>query len=392
MSEYQYYEFRAIDRSLSSRELTELRALSSRAQITPVSFINTYEWGNFKGNPLKLMEKYFDAFVYVANWGTREFMLRIPAHLCDLKVMQCYLSGSAVTVAAKNDNLILQCRTEDEPEDWDSGEGWMASLMPLRAELMQGAFRCLYLAWLLAAQSGELEDEELEPVVPPGLRSLSAALQSFADFMRIDPDLIEAAAIESRPLPDKASSKEDLQAWISALSESEKNRALLEMLQGDNPLFRMELLRRFHTDISHRQGLQPPARTLRTVEALLSAGQRISAERQRRAAERRAAEEARKKQEEAAARAKHLEQLQGREPSLWQRVGDLVQTSKPREYDLAIAILADLRDLAALAGQTEKFNSRFSQLRQRYSTRPSFQQRLIKAGFGKPQAQGQSSS
>ena len=138
MSEYQYYEFRAIDRPLSQRELTELRALSSRAQITPVSFTNTYEWGNFKGNPLELMEKYFDAFVYVANWGTREFMLRIPAHLCDLKVMQSFLAGSAVTVAQKNDNLILQCLTEDEPEDWDSGESWMASLMPLRAELMQG--------------------------------------------------------------------------------------------------------------------------------------------------------------------------------------------------------------------------------------------------------------
>jgi hypothetical protein len=387
MSEYQYYEFRAIDHPLSQRELTEVRALSSRAQITPVSFINTYEWGNFKGNPLKLMEKYFDAFVYVANWGTRQLMLRIPAHLCDLKVMHSYLSGSAVTVAEQNDHLILQCLTEDEPEDWDSGESWMASLLPLRAELMQGDFRCLYLAWLLAAQSGELEGEELEPEVPPGLHSLSAALQSFADFMRIDPDLIEAAAIESSPLTDNASSKGDLQAWISALAESEKNAALLEMLQGDNPLFRMELLRRFHTDISHGQGVQPQARRLRTVEALLSAAQGITAERQRRAAERRVAEEARKKQEAAAARAKHLERLQGRELAVWQRVGDLVQTSKPREYDLAIAILADLRDLAALTGQTEEFKSRFSQLRQRFSTRPSFQQRLIKAGFGNPQAE-----
>ena len=133
MSEYQYYEFSAIDRPLSHSELTELRALSSRAQITSVSFTNTYEWGNFKGNPLKLMEKYFDAFVYVANWGTREFMLRIPAHLCDPAVMHSYLSGSAVTVAQNNDNLILQCLTEDEPEDWDAGESWMASLMPLRA-------------------------------------------------------------------------------------------------------------------------------------------------------------------------------------------------------------------------------------------------------------------
>ena len=41
MSEYQYLEFRAIDRPLSKRELTELGALSSRPQISAVSFVNT---------------------------------------------------------------------------------------------------------------------------------------------------------------------------------------------------------------------------------------------------------------------------------------------------------------------------------------------------------------
>jgi hypothetical protein len=34
MSEFQYYEFRAIDRSLSQREMRELRAISTRAEIT----------------------------------------------------------------------------------------------------------------------------------------------------------------------------------------------------------------------------------------------------------------------------------------------------------------------------------------------------------------------
>jgi hypothetical protein len=74
MSEFQYYEFRAIDRSLAQRETRELRAISTRAEITPTSFVNTYEWGDLKGDPNRFMEKYFDAFVYVANWGTREFM------------------------------------------------------------------------------------------------------------------------------------------------------------------------------------------------------------------------------------------------------------------------------------------------------------------------------
>ncbi|MBM3335361.1 hypothetical protein FJY63_11930 [Candidatus Sumerlaeota bacterium] len=48
MSEYQYYEFQAIDRPLGEREMDQLRALSSRAEITPTSFTNTYNWGGFK--------------------------------------------------------------------------------------------------------------------------------------------------------------------------------------------------------------------------------------------------------------------------------------------------------------------------------------------------------
>jgi len=78
MSEYQYYEFLSIDRPLTADELDELRALSTRATITPVSFTNEYHWGNFKGNPDKLMQRYFDAHVYVANWMTAIFMVRLP--------------------------------------------------------------------------------------------------------------------------------------------------------------------------------------------------------------------------------------------------------------------------------------------------------------------------
>jgi len=70
MSEYQYYEFQAIDRPLSERERGELRACSTRATITSTRFANHYEWGDLKGDPRAWMEKHFDAFLYVANWGT----------------------------------------------------------------------------------------------------------------------------------------------------------------------------------------------------------------------------------------------------------------------------------------------------------------------------------
>ena len=83
MSEYQYYEFLAIDRPLTEDEIAALRMLSTRAAITPVSFTNEYNWGNFKGDPDKLMQHFFDAHVYVANWMTAIFILRVPIEVLD---------------------------------------------------------------------------------------------------------------------------------------------------------------------------------------------------------------------------------------------------------------------------------------------------------------------
>jgi hypothetical protein len=60
MSEYQYYEFLAIARPLTSEGMSALRALSTRAHITPTSFVNEYHWCNFKGNPDDLMKRFFD--------------------------------------------------------------------------------------------------------------------------------------------------------------------------------------------------------------------------------------------------------------------------------------------------------------------------------------------
>ena len=53
MSEYQYYEFLAVDRPLTAAEQAEVRQLSTRARITATSFTNEYHWGDFKGSPTR---------------------------------------------------------------------------------------------------------------------------------------------------------------------------------------------------------------------------------------------------------------------------------------------------------------------------------------------------
>jgi hypothetical protein len=69
VSEYQYYEFLALDRPLTAAEQAEVRRLSTRARITATSFTNEYHWGDFRGSPDELMRRYYDAHLYFANWA-----------------------------------------------------------------------------------------------------------------------------------------------------------------------------------------------------------------------------------------------------------------------------------------------------------------------------------
>lgn len=78
MSKYQYFELIAIDEPLTPKQMAKLRACSTRANITPTSFVNEYHWGDLKGDPVEWMRRYFDAHIYVANWCTCVLSLRLP--------------------------------------------------------------------------------------------------------------------------------------------------------------------------------------------------------------------------------------------------------------------------------------------------------------------------
>jgi hypothetical protein len=273
MSEYQYYEFQAIDRRLDERALRELRACSTRATITSTRFVNHYEWGDLKGDPWVWMERYFDAFLYVANWGMHWLMLRFPRPVLDLPTTRRYCRGESVRVRAKGDFLILSFASEDESGDgWDDdGSGWLSSLIPVRGDIAAGDHRALYLAWLLAVQHGELASHATEPPVPPGLRRLSARLKAFADFLRIDGDLMAAAAQRS-PNPSAAAQRNEIERFVAALPEAEKTAWLVRLAAGDGSDMRGELLRRFKK-VRHPAEVRPLKP--RTVADLLAGAGRL---------------------------------------------------------------------------------------------------------------------
>ena len=382
MSEYQYYEFQAIDRPLTEKEMHDLRAYSTRARITPTSFVNDYSWGNFKGNEDAWMEKYFDAFLYVANWGTRVLKLRLPSRLLDLETAHLYGPGGQASAREKSGKVILTFVSDDEGGgEWVEGEGWLSSLISVRAELARGDKRSLYLGWLLCAQSGELDDEDVEPPVPPGIGQLSASLQSLAEFLRIDEDLIDVAAQTSRPMVDIRGKESEFRNWVGKLPVDEKDDVLTRLITGEDLSPATELLRRFirECDQEDRGVAEQPRR--RTVGELLRSAEEHAQERRQLAAKKAAEEKARREREAAILRAKHLDKIAGREPELWNEVENLILTKQPKSYDSAVGLLVDLRDLAARKGKTNEFQARLDAIRVAHVRKPSLIERLRKTGL-----------
>lgn len=184
MSEYQYYEFLAVDRPLTAAEQAEVRQLSTRARITATSFTNEYEWGDFKGSPDQMMQRYYDAHLYFANWGTHRIMLRLPRTLLDPEIAGQYCVDGQMSLSTSREYVILDLTSEDESAEWVEGaEDSLSAIVGVRSELAAGDLRPLYLAWLSAYGGWESDEDvfggededELEPPVPAGLGSLTAA-------------------------------------------------------------------------------------------------------------------------------------------------------------------------------------------------------------------------
>ncbi len=266
MSEYQYYEFQALDRSLTRAQQTLLAEYSTRAEITATRFVNHYEWGDFRGDVDSWIAKYFDAFVYVANWGARDLRFRLPRESLDAKLASPYCAGNGLTIRTAGKFVVIAFSSEDESGDrWDDdGRGWMSSLIPLRADLAAGDARALYLGWLRCASEGVLDEDALEPPVPAGLATLTAPLQSLVEFLGIDDDLLARAARNSPKQPAVASKA--VERWIAALPEREKRRMLSAVAAEGGPRVRAEIWSRY------RQTLPRPkvASKRRTVGELIA--------------------------------------------------------------------------------------------------------------------------
>ncbi len=372
MSEYQYYEFQAVDRPLETAEQAELRALSTRARITATGFVNHYEWGDLKADPRRLMERYFDFFLYLSNWGTRRFSIRLPARLIDVGALERFCPDDEVAgVWTAGPHAIVEIwRHEIDQDDWDDdGSGWLAALASLRGDIMLGDLRAFYLIWLMAVENGLVGDEEREPL--NGIAPLSAPLRAFADFFAINPDLVETAAAEGA-LPPPATERAAAETFIGSLPEEDKVALLLRLHDGD-PHLGAELRQRRLAATG-----EPPdtGGRRRSAGELRQAARRRAAERHRLAAERVAAERRHREAEQAQARIRHLARLSERGAAPWREVEELISRRNQPGYERAVTLMIDLGEVARSRGEAEAFAGRLADIRARHDRKGRFIERL----------------
>jgi hypothetical protein len=309
-------------------------------------------------------------------------MLRVHRQLLDPALAARYCPGHAASVEVRGEWVILSFRSDREEDTWTTdGSGRLSAILPLREEIARGDLRALYLGWLLWAQYIALDEDEpdedepapVEPPVPPGLGKPSAALKAFANFLRIDRDLIRTAAERSAALEEQPG-EEAFGAWVAALPEVEKTALLLRALDDEALPVRAELLRRFR--LGRRSAPPASSDAPRTAPELLAAAERRTEARLRAEAERAAREKARREQEAAERREKYLDELAGREEETWRRAESLVPLKQAQAYDEAVALLRDLRDLAARGGRASETEARIRALREEHARKSSFIQRL----------------
>lgn len=367
MSSYQFYEWQTLDRSLTPQEQAEVGKLSSHIHVNAAGAWVEYSWSSFGHDAADVLARYFDAFLYMANWGDRRVMFRFPSALLDVARLEPYFHKWFVEWKAIGDSIILDlCLRETELYDWVEGSGWLARLAHLRDDILTGDLRALYLTWLALVKHGMADDDELEPPVPAGLGSLSPGLSTLAELFDLDLHLLAAAADASHALPTPVTT-DDLTLALAQLSRTECEDYLRRFLLGERQA--ILALRQHLLDLTGAPRL------------LISPSQRTAGDLRARAGEFVAAEKLRRQQAAEQQRRDFLIAQMPHQQEIWQEVDACIQKKQARFYEEAVQKLKDLRDMAAMQDAATEFQQKLNALHDQFQRRHSFIELLDKSGL-----------
>jgi hypothetical protein len=356
MSEHQIIAFRACEQPVSEKNLKYMESQSSRAEITPWSFDNEYHYGDFHGNTLEMLRRGYDLHLHYANFGIRKLLIRLPQGFPNSDAAKPYLMKDSICFlkdAKQGSGGTLSIQPFLEPDEleelWDI-EDLVDQLEPLRAEILEGDLRPLYLAHLAVSRGSDHDPAEAkEGPVPAGLKKLSDAQLALAEFFGLEEALLDAAAQASPPL----GAADDLRSrevdWLRTQPESKKDAWLARLLGDPDFTVRAEIL------AAYRANRVPPTwptvRRDRTIAELQAAAEELSHKAEQKAAARQVAAERKAAEKAARERAQRQAAMAADSAPYLQETEQLVNLRGVDSYRQIGELLADLR--AALAGSKQ---------------------------------------
>ena len=267
-----------------------------------------------------------------------------------------------------------------ESENYDrfgieDGRGWMARLAPVRDELLRGDMRSLYIGWL-AAVTGEMMDDDMEPLPVDGLGSLTAAQQALAEFLEVDKDLLVGAGLGNSASQDEGPSQQEMDEWLHGLHQDEVTKTLKQLLAGKGQQAERTLKNRF---AAWRRGfrgdrIEAPRRTIGELRRNADAAENIRIEKEKREQKRRQIK--RRKERET-----YLKNLSRDFPKAWKSVQQAVERGSGLAYDKACCALVDLSEAYSVHASRKIFQQELRKFMAGHIRRKALIQRLVKAGI-----------
>ncbi len=377
MSEYQRYEFMTSDRPLSREQLDAVNRLSSHIEASSTHALIEYSWGDFKHDPIDVLYRFFDGFLYWANWGAPQLALRFPHGVVPATLLDGYDLDEFVTLAQHQDydTLDIHFGVIEGPDEWIEYE--LGSLMPIRDELMEGDLRSLYIVWLAAQRLmgsyDEAEDYEIDvPPIPPGLATLTSAQQALVELLQLPQELIVAAAQHSAPATPAPS--DDFTAWVESLPPERRKQYLVRLARNEPGLSRLlaSELRALRPD---QRDAAPPSGERVPYATLLAESKDIKEQLERE-----------RREEQQRQRQRHLQQIHDHQDDYWRRITAAVERGSGPGYDEATKLLMELREVAGRFDERPQFQERFLRWVQPHLRRPAFVKRLQDCAFTLPTA------
>jgi hypothetical protein len=368
MSEYQYVAFRAIDGPVSEENLEFMRGQSSRAEITPWSFENEYQYGDFRGDAADMLRRGYDFHLHYANFGIRKLMIRLANGPPDLRAAELYFRDDSLHYSKDKQGPggILFIEPFLEPGDlddlWDLDD-LFERLIPLRAEILDGDLRPLYLAHLAVAC-----DEEKDAPAPGGLDKVTDAQEALAELYGLSSALIAAAAQNTPPLPKRADAESQYTAWLQEQPEGTKTAWLAQLMAEPLSAVRRDILAVFRK--GQKAPCWPTIRLDRTIAELWATAEEVQREQDRQDAEEAARKQAQKLAELAADPTRALRETE-----------QLVKHRSTDAYHQIATLLADLRKALAGGKQSELAEEQARKLKKSHPTLSKLTSELRRQGF-----------